>query len=356
MSGRDEEEARAEAWLLAQGYAPSRPTWLPRGRNPDFWAESATLDPPHLWAEVKSIDPDDSTAALSRFRSIIASVKIPPGLRGHGIVNIEPRAIEQSVRWVLKAFAQHAPKFADQKVVLAFVQQSRDGRDVRRAQIDASVPEMLWFRGAGNGQMHLPIGVCKESFAPAKVLEPGGAERTGKTFQFFEWRGDTECSLVAHLDPIGRPFGGLTSMSGGPGQTRERVVRALEDANAQIKTACVTREAPGIVTLVPRGQFVDDMTIAAAAYGHRRRRRLPSKQEHASHGGRTHSSERACDVLPEPIRATTHPRSRTYLRRCGARKRRVWVTLGGAWMCWVTTFGLTQPTPTRQGTAICPTD
>lgn len=268
MSDRDEEEARAEAWLHAQGYSPSRPTWLPRGRNPDFWAESATVAPPRLWAEVKSIDPDDSTAALSRFRSIIASARIPPGLRGHGMVNIEPHAVEQSVRWVLKAFAQHAPKFADHKVVLAFVQQSRDGRDVRRAQIDASVPEVLWVRGIDTGPMHPPIGVCKDSFAPAKVLYPGGAERTGKTFQFFEWTGVTECWLVAHLDPAGRPLDGLASMSGGSGQTRDRTVRALEDANAQIKTACVTRQAPGIVLLVPHRQFVDDTMIAAAAYGH----------------------------------------------------------------------------------------
>lgn len=114
MSDRDEEEARAKAWLRAQRYTPSRPTWLPHGRNPDFWAESATLVPANLWTEVKSIDPDDSTAALSRFHSIIASAKIPPGLRGHAMVNIEPHAVEQSIRWVLKAFAQHAPKFAGQ--------------------------------------------------------------------------------------------------------------------------------------------------------------------------------------------------------------------------------------------------
>jgi hypothetical protein len=268
MSDRDDEEARAKAWLHAQGYIGSRPTWLPRGRNPDFWAESATLAPPHLWAEVKSIEPDDSTAALSRFRSVIASAKIPPGLRGHGMVYIEPHAIEQSVVWVLKAFARHAPKFADQKVVLAFVQQSRDGRDVRRAEVDASVPEILWVRGADIGPMHPPIGVCKESFAPARVFHPGGEKRVGKTFEFFDWTGSTECSLVARIDPAGRPLDGLTSMSGGSGQTRDRTVRALEDANGQIKTACVTRDAPGIVLLVPRGPFVDDTMIAAAAYGH----------------------------------------------------------------------------------------
>jgi hypothetical protein len=57
-------------------------------------------------------------------------------------------------------------------------------------------------------------------------------------------------------------------MSGGSGQARDRTVRALEDANGQIKAACVTRDAPGIVLLVPRGEFVDDRMIAAAAYGH----------------------------------------------------------------------------------------
>jgi hypothetical protein len=217
---------------------------------------------------VKSIDPDDSTAALSRFHSVIASAKIPPSLHGHGMVYIEPHAVEQSVRWVLKAFAQHAPEFADQKVVLAFAQQSRDGRNVRRAKIDASVPEMLWVRGADTGPMRLPIGVCNESFAPAKVFYPGGEERIGKTFQFFEWTGSIECSVVARLDPADRPLDSLTSMSGGSGQTRDRTERALEDANGQIKTACMTDAAPGIVLLVPRGPFVDDTMIAAAAYGH----------------------------------------------------------------------------------------
>jgi hypothetical protein len=57
-------------------------------------------------------------------------------------------------------------------------------------------------------------------------------------------------------------------MSGGSGQTRDRTKRALEDANGQIKTACMTHLAPGIVLLMPRGPFVDDMMIAAAAYGH----------------------------------------------------------------------------------------
>lgn len=268
MSDRDGEEAQAEAWLRAQGYTPSRPTWLPSGRNPDFWAESATLAPPHLWVEVKSIDPDDSTAALSKFGSLISSAEIPPGLRGHAMVNIEPRALEQSVRWVLKAFAEHAPKFAGQKVVLAFVQQNRGGRDVRRAEIGASVREVLWVRGAGMGPMHPPIGVCEESFAPAKVLHPDGKESTGNTFQFFERADSIECSLVARLDPTGRALSRLASMSGGSGQTRDRTVRALEDANSQIKAACAKRDAPGIVLLVPRGPFVDDTMIAAAAYGH----------------------------------------------------------------------------------------
>lgn len=268
MSHRDEEEARAEAWLHAQEYNSSRPTWLPRGRNPDFWAESAVLAPPHLWAEVKSIDPDDGTAALSRFHSVIASAAIPTGLRGHGIVHIEPGAAEQSVRWVLKAFAQHASNFAGRKVLLAFVQQSRDGRDVRRAEINASVPEVLWVRGAGTGPMHPPLRVCEESFAPAKVVYPGGEERIGKTFEFCEWTGTSECSLVARLDPDDRPLRSLASMSGGSGQTRGRTARALEDANGQIKTACMSRDAPGIVLLVPHGSFVDDAMIATAAYGH----------------------------------------------------------------------------------------
>lgn len=127
---------------------------------------------------------------------------------------------------------------------------------------------MLWFRGSDTGPMHPPIGVCEDSFAPAKIIDSGGEERIGKTFQFFEWTGSTECSLVAHLDPADRRLESVASRSGGSGQTRDRTKRALEDANGQIKTACLTREAPGIVLLVPRDPFVDDMMIAAAAYGH----------------------------------------------------------------------------------------
>lgn len=268
MSDRDEEEGWAEAWLQARGYTASRPTWLPRGRNPDFWAESATLAPPHIWAEVKSIDPDDSTAVLSKFWPIVSSASIPPGLNGHGIVHIEPHASEQSVRWVLKMFARYAPNFSGKRVLLAFVQQSREGGVVRRAEVDAPVPEILWMRGASSGPLHPPLGVCENGSALTRVIHRGGEERTGKAFEFFEWTGSTECSLVVSLDPTDRPLRSFGSMSGGSGQTRDRAVRALEDANGQLKTACITREAPGLVILVPRATHVDDTTIAAATYGH----------------------------------------------------------------------------------------
>ncbi|NWG55053.1 MAG: hypothetical protein HXY28_15185 [Hydrogenophilaceae bacterium] len=266
MSTREEDEARAEAWLVQQRYAPSRPTWLPAGRNPDFWAEAATLAPPHLWAEVKSIDEDDSTAALVRAQGILARTEIPPQLHGQAVLNVEPNAIEQSILWVLKAFAEHAPRFANQKVVLAFVQQTREGRDVRRAEIASNPPEFLWVRGAGEAPMHRPIRVCEQHYADAKVIYPRGSVRVGKTYEFFEYVGH-EASLVVRLDPQDRPLDHIASMSGGSTQTRERATRALEDANSQIKAACETRAAPGIVILTPRGPFASDTMIAMAAYG-----------------------------------------------------------------------------------------
>jgi hypothetical protein len=268
MSEREEDEALVAEWLGERGYKAERPTWLPRGRNPDWWATAREIVPAAIWVEVKSIDEEGGTAALSRYHGIISAAQIPPGLHGHATVNIESHAIEQSVRWALKEFARRAPKYAGQKVTLAFVQQTRDGRQVRRAEVAASEKEIVWVRGEASGAMCPPINVCKESFAETKVLYPGGEERAGKTFDFFDWNASMECSLVAHLDPDASPLDSFASMSSGDSSRRERVLRAVEDANGQLRKACETSAASGIVAIVMRGPFAEDFPIQTACYGH----------------------------------------------------------------------------------------
>jgi hypothetical protein len=267
MSARDEEELIAERWLHAQGYASERPAWLPPGRNPDYWATSGTLEPPNIWAEVKSIEPDDGTIVLSKYRELIRAAEIPIGMHGHGVLQLNPHATEQSVRWVLKAFAQQAPRFVERKILLAFVQQQREGRSITRAEVNANIPEILWLRGSGTGRQNIPYDTCQEHHADTKIIYSDGQERTAKAFHFFDWGSALECALIAHIDPAKRPFGSLLASSGGTSSADRRTVRAVEEANSQIKTACLANDAPGVVLLVPRDRFLDDRTIEVAVYG-----------------------------------------------------------------------------------------
>jgi hypothetical protein len=270
MSDRNDDELLVADWLKGQGYESERPTWLPEGeRNPDFWAQASALAPSDLWVEVKSIEEDSGIAVLSRYNDIIREFKIPAGLHGEAILNIEPHAIEQSVRWALKMFSQQAPKYVGQKVTLAFVQQNRNGREIRRAEVDTSPKEILWVRGDVEGAMSPPLNVCEDSFAETKVFYPDCTERTEKTYEFFDWNASKECSLVAYLDPGGRELDGIVSMSGGDlNPRRERIIRAIEDANSQIRIASATKSAPAIVAIVLRGPFAEDFQIQTACYGH----------------------------------------------------------------------------------------
>jgi hypothetical protein len=270
VSNRNDDETLVANWLSGQGYDPERPTWLPQGqRSPDYWATAASLAPPAIWVEVKSIEEDSGTAVLARYNQIIRGAKIPKGLHGEAVLNIEPKAKEQSVRWALKMFEQQAPKYTDQKVTLGFVQQKRDGHEIRRAEVDTSPKEIVWVRGDVEGGMSPPLNVCNDSFAETKVFYPDGTDRTDKTFEFFDWNAPKECSLVAHLDPERRELKGIVSMSGGDlNSQRERIVRAVEGANSQIKIASETRKAPAIVAVVLRGPFADDFQIQTACYGH----------------------------------------------------------------------------------------
>lgn len=268
MSTSDKEEARAEAWLRAQGYEPSRPTWLPPGRNPDFWTESTALAPQSIWVEVKSIDPDDSTAAMEKFSKLISSARPPSGLNGHAILQIEADTVEQSIRWVLKAFAARGQTFAGKKVSLAFIQQMRDSDQEYRIDIDSEPPMVIWARAS---ELPLDPGTVVRDeaiFASARVHKPNGSEITGPAYQFFEPRHPTQCALVVRLDPADRVLEHVNFMCAGSGQTRERTARVLESANGQIKAACATRDAAGIVVLSPSGPFGDnDQMMQAAIYG-----------------------------------------------------------------------------------------
>jgi hypothetical protein len=268
MSTRDEEEAQAASWLRAQGYIPSRPNWLPPGKNPDFWAESATVTPPQLWAEVKSIGPNDSTAALTKFSSVIGNAQIPEGLRGHAMMHLDPYAVHQSVQWSLTRFKTSSKPFAGKKITLMFVQKTKQAKKEYRVEMDGEVPLVVWARAD-----ELPFNFANRiSFdmlhANACVHAPDGTKMIGPAYKFFDTQLPLQCALVVRLDPQDKVLDRINLMSSGIGQTRERTARVLKDANAQIKAACATQRAPGIVILAPRGPFNDeDQMMQAAIYG-----------------------------------------------------------------------------------------
>ena len=238
MSNRSEEEEKAQAWLHAQGYTVSRPTWLPNGRSPDFWAEATSLAPPYLWAEVKSIEPDDSTAAMAKFSERIRTARLPQGLRGHAMMVLDPQAIEPSVQWVLKRFATLSAEYAGRKISLLFLQQTRDCDLEYQVEIDAEMPMVVWAR-AKDLPLNPATAVGHDMLhATARMRTPDGSEMIGPAYRFFEPRHQIECALLLQLDPKDEILKGISSFCGGNGQTRERTVHALKVANRQIKTAC----------------------------------------------------------------------------------------------------------------------
>ncbi len=267
MSTRDEEERRARAWLGERGYACERPKWLPKGRNPDYWAQTETVDPPGIWIEVKSTDEDGGTSALGKHYPQISDAVIPPGLHGHALFHLAADTAKQSIARLLKSFALQAPRYVGKKCVLAFVQQSRDKKDLLRAEVTTEIPEMLWIFGSGGGLFHPPLGMVKDSYAITSVFDRTALVRSERAFNIFDWLGKNECALVVHLDPCDRPLEQISSMSGGTVTLREKSVAALADANNQIKTACRVRPAPGIALLVPRDRHASSLMVQAACYG-----------------------------------------------------------------------------------------
>jgi hypothetical protein len=270
MSETDEEEARAEAWLRAQGYTASRPTWLPATlKNPDFWATNDMLAPPNLWAEVKSIDPDDSTAVLGKYRDLIRAARIPPGLHGHAMMHLDPGAIEQPLRWALNCLKTRSLPYANTKISLIFIQQTRSAEQEYRIAIDSNPPTVIWAR-AEVLPLPLPAQIGSETLdAMAQLTTPDGRKSTARAYNFFNPGSAMQCALIVRLDPEDRPLGGIACMSGGSGQACGRMIQALEAANRQIKAACAAdRPAPGLVIVTSRDPVgSDDQALQAAVYG-----------------------------------------------------------------------------------------
>ena len=280
MSNTLDEEELAKAWLRERGYECFRPTelsrdhraWLPhreKGQeNPDFWAESGLHEPNGLWAEVKTIAPDDWEEALTKFSRSIDSVRIPDGLRGWAHMRLHPDAIEQSVQSVLKNFESYSPSFVGQKILLVFLQKTRDCRQEYQVDIAAETPIKIWARAE---KLPLNPGFWLKDhlwYAPAQLRTPDGRFLTGPTFQFFSGNKDGQCVLEVHLDPEREPLDSFAVSSGGRGQATDRTVKHLKKANRQIKTACKTCDAPGVAILIPGGKFgVTDYAIQAAVYG-----------------------------------------------------------------------------------------
>ena len=217
---------------------------------------------------MKSIAPDDWEEVLEKFSRRVDIARIPDDLRGWAHMRLHPDAIEQSVQSVLKNFEKCSPSFVGQKVLLIFLQQTRDCRQEYQVDIQAETPIRIWARAE---QLPLNSGFWLKDrlwHAPARVRTPEGRIHTGPTYQFFGGNKDGQCVMEVHLDPEREPLDSVSLSSGGQGQATDRTVEHLKKANRQIKTACKTCDAPGVVILIPRGKFgVTDDAIEAAVYG-----------------------------------------------------------------------------------------
>ncbi|MBP6012899.1 MAG: hypothetical protein KBA31_11785 [Alphaproteobacteria bacterium] len=265
MSSRLEEEERARTWLRERGYETDRPTWL-SGDNPDFWAHGIDASPPGLWVEVKSADKSGTMAALDKHYDMIHAWPIPDGLRGHSTFHLSPTTTKESVERLLKRFVLEVPKYAERECALNFVQHVGNKRDLQRIEIHGAVPETFWVFGAGGAKPSVPLGSADTSLAPATWIGSDGERKDGRAFNFLEWSTDPDCALVVRITPRGLPFG-IGLMSGGHVAAREKTLPMLKRANSQIKAACVDRDVPGIVVLVPQDWHVEPMHVQAACYG-----------------------------------------------------------------------------------------
>jgi hypothetical protein len=265
------DEERTKAWLEARGYRTEyEPDFIPEGQQrPDFWAESKHGDPAKLWVEVKQIDEDDSGKATGVASKVKSGFTMPIGLHGVASMAVHEAVQEQSVQAVLKLYDKHAPKYANGKSTLAFVQDKAGATVVRRAEVSSREGvKRLWVRGVATGPLACPHNFCgDEPFAETKYWDENGQEKTAPAHDVLDWSTGVQCALTVRLDPAGRPIKGFAIHSVGSTNTRERTINALEKANKQIKSAIALREAPAIVMLVPKYDYVDDGMIKAGCYG-----------------------------------------------------------------------------------------
>jgi len=240
-----EEEKLAQAWLQSRGYAAEfEPEIVKEGRSPDFRARGSA-EPNSLWAEVKTLDPEDVSVVMGRAANIIHATSLPGNLRGFATVFVNGVTRDQSVRYVLKLFAEHAPKYKNETVRLIFTQQAPDAKGLRRVDAGSlTPPELFWIRGAGDQKFAVPPGVLEDGLSMVTVHE-GGVDRTVAAFHLFEWTAPLDCALVAKLDPTEHPLS-VHPMGGGFVSVGSRVLKAIESANGQIKNGCRYHKAPGM--------------------------------------------------------------------------------------------------------------
>ena len=264
------EEERTKTWLEERGYVTEyEPEFIPAGeQRPDFWAEAAVGDPAKLWVEVKQIDQDASTKAMSMAVKVERALKFPEGVRGHAHMGVSEGAHEQSVQSVAKLFQIHGPKHAQEKTTLAFVQHEAGEQVLRRAEVATKDGiKRLWVRGPATGQLPCPYDFCEdEPYAEVKHWDASGHEASARAYEVLAWS-DAHCTLTVWLDPQGPVVDSFGVHSGGSSNTRERTIRSLEKANAQLRSAVAVRAAPAVVMLVPYFDYVDDQMIQAGCYG-----------------------------------------------------------------------------------------
>jgi len=261
-----DEEKLAEAWLKARGYVPEfMPSVVVEGRSPDFLAIGSAA-PLAVWAEVKTLEPEDVSTVMGRAWEIIHAASLPADLNGHATLYVNSETRDQSVRSLLKLFAEHAPKHRSENVRLVFIQQTPDATGMRRIDFnDGEIPERFWMRGASDKMLGVPPGVL-DGFRVATITE-NGSSRTIEAYKLFDWHAPIDCALVATLNQKDLPLS-ICPMGGGFVSVAPRVANALESANGQIRNGCRYLQAPGIVLIVPPMYGpVDNQQIAAAAYG-----------------------------------------------------------------------------------------
>lgn len=218
---------------------------------------------------MKQIDEDESGKATGVASKVTAGFKMPTGLYGVANMAVHETVQEQSVQAVLKLYSKHAPKHAEEKTTLAFVQDKPGETVLRRAEVNSREGvKRLWVRGGATGPLACPHNFCgDEPFADTKYWDEHGQEKTAPAHDVLNWSAGVQCALTVRLDPAGRPIKDFAIHSVGSTNTRERTVNALEKANSQLKSAVAIKQAPAIVMLVPKYDYVDDGMIQAGCYG-----------------------------------------------------------------------------------------